>query len=60
MKILVTGGTGRIGANLVKRLLDRDTTSAVLFIPVTQVVRTNLIVMIVSKRLLETCETWTM
>ena len=23
MKILVTGGTGRIGANLVKRLLDR-------------------------------------
>ena len=25
MKILVTGGTGRIGANLVKRLLDRGT-----------------------------------
>ena len=23
MKILVTGGTGRIGANLVKRLLDK-------------------------------------
>ena len=60
MKILVTGGTGRIGANLVKRLLDRGHDIRSFVYPVTQVVRTNLIVMIVSKRLSEICETWTM